>query len=120
MQRHRPVADDAYFVPFARSRDAHLARPEHGRLPRNRELRLAVHHQEHLVTDVVSVTVADLARLEAHDARSDLGCYEEIPDVRPSVKNFERHASPPAARSSNEALLTCRPAADFRTIVSQP
>ena len=71
-ERHRSIADGTDLMPLPCACNARLAGSEHGCLAIDRELRLAVQHQKHFVTEIMRMTGADLVRIKAHDARANL------------------------------------------------
>src|ERR1700716_1372494 len=85
-------------MPLACAREADLADTDNRRFAADRELGAAIQDNKHFMAEVVGVAVAHLARLEAHDARSNLRRDEEIAEVRPRVEDLKCHArSPPHA-----------------------
>jgi hypothetical protein len=68
-------------MPLPGTRYTRLAWPEHGGAAVDRELRLTLQHQEHLVSDVVRMAAAELVWLEAHDARANLRSNEQVSHV---------------------------------------
>src|SRR5439155_23342264 len=95
VERHGSIRECSNLMPLAGARNADLRRTNNRRFASDRELGSASEDDKHFMTEVVGVAMADVARLEAHDARSDLRGDEEIADVRPRVENLKCHAPYP-------------------------